>query len=52
MEGLREEEQWRPDRIGTLETREIKRGRQEGLCVKSGRETEGDCLAHLGRGAC
>ena len=49
--GLRGEEKWRPDRIGTPEAREIRRGRREGLSGKSWRGAEGDCPAHSGTGS-
>ena len=48
---MKGEEKWRPDRTGTPEAREIKRGRREGLSGKSGRGAEGDRLAHSGQEA-
>ena len=49
--GLRGEEKWRPDRIGTPEAREIRTGRCEGPSGRSGRGAEGVYPAHLGTGS-
>ena len=49
--GLRGKEKWRPDKIGTPEAEDIRRGRQEGPSGKSRRGEEGDCPAHLGTGS-
>ena len=44
--GLRGEKKWRPDRIGTPEAGEIRRGRWEEPSRRSGRGEDGVCLAH------
>ena len=49
--GLRGEEKWRPDRVGTPEAGEIWRCRQEGPSERNGRGVEGDRLAHSSPGS-
>ena len=51
MGGLRGEEKWRPDRIGTPEAGEIRRGRWERPSGRSRTEAKGDCPTHSGLGS-